>query len=647
MYSTGPVEAWRVMMSLKSGLLSETTWALDTLNILLYDDHTVSYFMLAHLPGLLDNLIDHFRRYLNEIFDNFAENEISVGKMRVKDLDKTVCVRETYDAWRKTGEFEPTDVSNSLTAVIASCTMESQEGFSSSSSDWLMGGGDTTLHIQTHMAATKECPTELRNKRTHSSCPEVKCEKNVKGENEGLPLKDEPELLEQSKTVVKESNSHEECKEVGSPASSVSNCSSPDSDLDSKQSFVNLKKVKLDAKPKLENAKCTVGNFSSALGRETDEEEFTRRLKKELDLDVDSVLESDIDIMALLDSKESCKLKHQSEPIEEEQSSKKEDAPLCLRSDWQNTVSRRCVCVSNILRGLSFVPGNDGEMARHAGLLMILGRLFLLHHRHVKRVPYRHSYLQDERDCECPSDDTQDWWWECLEALRENALVMIANVAGQLDLSFYPELISFPILDGLLHWCVCQSAAALDTMPTATPGTSLSAQQLVLETLAKMSILEGNVDLILATPPTERLDELYSILVRMLAERQNPVTRELALVLLSNLAQGESTFVCVGDKRPCISTLMEFIEDAETSMNAYMSGGSSLAQAGYHTEDFCGTSVDMLRRAASTLVCFARIQVNRPLFLPFQERLLSLATSQVLDSAVVGSLAEVMFYLSR
>lgn len=51
-------------MSLKSGLLSEATWALDTLNILLYDDNTVLYFMLSQLPGLLDNLIDHFRRYL-------------------------------------------------------------------------------------------------------------------------------------------------------------------------------------------------------------------------------------------------------------------------------------------------------------------------------------------------------------------------------------------------------------------------------------------------------------------------------------------------------------------------------------------------------------------------------------------------------
>lgn len=36
-------------MSLKSGLLAESTWALDTINILLYDDSTVASFNLAQV----------------------------------------------------------------------------------------------------------------------------------------------------------------------------------------------------------------------------------------------------------------------------------------------------------------------------------------------------------------------------------------------------------------------------------------------------------------------------------------------------------------------------------------------------------------------------------------------------------------------
>ena len=49
-------------MSLRSGLLAEATWAIDTLNIMLFDDTTVVYFGLAHLPGLVDVLLDHFKR---------------------------------------------------------------------------------------------------------------------------------------------------------------------------------------------------------------------------------------------------------------------------------------------------------------------------------------------------------------------------------------------------------------------------------------------------------------------------------------------------------------------------------------------------------------------------------------------------------
>lgn len=49
---TGTPEAWRVMMSLKSGLLAESTWALDTINILLYDDNSISTFNLCQVSHI-------------------------------------------------------------------------------------------------------------------------------------------------------------------------------------------------------------------------------------------------------------------------------------------------------------------------------------------------------------------------------------------------------------------------------------------------------------------------------------------------------------------------------------------------------------------------------------------------------------------
>ena len=622
-------------MSLKSGLLSEATWALDTLNILLYDDNTVAYFMLSQLPGLLENLIDHFRRYLTEIFGAFDESEITVGAKVFEPSGE-----EANEYQPSSEEEEEIDKINqnakrSFSAVLVGSTFQfSKEGFQSGSSNWLMGGGDTTLHIQTHMGSMS---TEQQCQSTYvKSDTELQCSEDL---NFGKVLRIYSEQKQLSS--IGEKKSEALCMDMNCPRDRkcMVNCKEL-----KKESSCPVS-VKEDSESKPDTVVKTEEEQNENSTDENDDEKFTANLKKELDLDLDSDPE-DSEADVYIQREVVGKMNVKQEPIIEEQSCGKEDAPLCLRTETQDAVSRRCLCVSNILRGLSFVPLNDAEMSRHAGLLLIVGRLLLLHHRHAKRVPYRHSYLQEDIELESPSDDRQDWWWYCLEGLRENALVIIANIAGQLDLSLYPEAISLPLLDGLLHWFVCPSATAEDPMPTATPGTSLSPRQLVLEALAKMSILEANVDLILSSPPLTRVDELYGMLVRLVGERGNPVTREFALVLLSNLAQGENSFVGFGDSKACISMLLEFIEDAASTLNAY-SAGSALAQAGFPSENLCGTSVDMLRRAASTLVCLARIRSNRKLFLPFQQRILRLAIMKVLDNMITGHLAEILFYLSR
>uniref|UniRef100_A0A0B7BMB0 Uncharacterized protein n=2 Tax=Arion vulgaris TaxID=1028688 RepID=A0A0B7BMB0_9EUPU len=75
-----PFEPWRLMLSLKSGLLAESTWALDTLNILLYDDNTYGYFGLNTLPGLLEVLTEHFRHCLLQMFEEFEDLEAGLSQ---------------------------------------------------------------------------------------------------------------------------------------------------------------------------------------------------------------------------------------------------------------------------------------------------------------------------------------------------------------------------------------------------------------------------------------------------------------------------------------------------------------------------------------------------------------------------------------
>lgn len=74
----GVIEAWKVVMALKSGLLAESTWALNALTILLHDQNTIRQIVLHQLPGLLHTVIEHYRCSLNELFTikkNHAEPE--------------------------------------------------------------------------------------------------------------------------------------------------------------------------------------------------------------------------------------------------------------------------------------------------------------------------------------------------------------------------------------------------------------------------------------------------------------------------------------------------------------------------------------------------------------------------------------------
>lgn len=332
--------------------------------------------------------------------------------------------------------------------------------------------------------------------------------------------------------------------------------------------------------------------------------------------------------------------------ILEDEPHSKDEMPLSTLSDWQDSLARRCVCVSNIVRSLSFVPGNDLEMSKHPGLLLLLGRLVLLHHRHPERKQAPVTYEKEDEEDEGVSCDRDEWWWDCLEVLRENCLVTLANISGQLDLSIYPESICLPLLDGLLHWAVCPSAEALDPFPTLGPHSSLSPQRLVLETLSKLSIQDNNVDLILATPPFSRLEKLYGSLVRLVGDRKVAVCREMAVVLLANLAQGDSLAArAIAVQKGSVGNLLGFLEDS-LAATQYQQSQSSLLQL-QGGPQFEPTSVDMMRRAARALHALAKVEENHSEFTLYESRLLDISVSPLMNHLVSQVICDVLFLIGQ
>ncbi|XP_072303864.1 AT-rich interactive domain-containing protein 1A isoform X2 [Eucyclogobius newberryi] len=666
MKDIGTPEAWRVMMSLKSGLLAESTWALDTINILLYDDGSISTFNLCALPGFLELVVEYFRRCLIEIFGILKEYEVGDPGQRALlnpfaedvDSDDEVPMPEGADMCTDDEEEEEdeeearpvvqvkeevhTPLSKSAEDQEDHKEMESpvKEPFSSTSGSqdpnvhlekprqaskfdklpikvirkrnpfmtkhaaklrqlqsfdsglvhWSIGGGDTTEHIQTHFESRMD--VFKRCKRT--AAPEAR--KKVPQAALGTPDPGKPNSEDKPLQPPQPNNTDQSPLPIGVPVTATI-----DDVLSARPGSVTEEVVRGGAEEQKEN-----GKYLFSINPE-------------------------------LQSRRNIKI------LEDEPHSK-DETPLCTLSDWQDSLSRRCICVSNIIRSLSFIPSNDLEMSKHPGLLLLLGRLVLLHHRHPERKQAPVTYEKEDDEDEGVSCERDEWWWDCLEVLRENCLVTLANISGQLDLSLYSESICLPLLDGLLHWAVCPSAEALDPFPTLGPHGSLSPQRLVLETLSKLSIQDNNVDLILATPPFSRLEKLYGSLVRLVGERKVAVCREMAVVLLANLAQGDSLAArAIAVQKGSVGNLLGFLEDS-LAATQYQQSQSSLLQMQHHFEP---TSVDMMRRAARALHALAKVEENHSEFTLFESRLLDISVSPLMNSLVSQVICDVLFLIGQ
>ncbi|XP_071393571.1 AT-rich interactive domain-containing protein 1A-like [Centroberyx affinis] len=690
MKDIGTPEAWRVMMSLKSGLLAESTWALDTINILLYDDNSISTFNLCQLPGFLELVVEYFRRCLIEIFGILKEYEVGdpgqrtlidpnaaedssddeIPTAEVEDMDtdeeeeddeeeeeekanpdpsSLVQVKQEEESSQKekTSEEEDEEREGESSSKEASAPASGsaqdpgvpsekprqaskfdklpikvvrkknpflanraskygrRQSFDSGLIHWSIGGGDTTEHIQTHFESRADL-LKLRKRTPAATASRKKVQaletvtenaEKTKANGEDKPPQQQPQSSEPQKSPAEKTPPPPPLP-VSAPVTATI-----DDVLSARPGSVTEEVVRGGAEEQKENGKYL---FS-----------------------INPDLQSRRNIKILEDEPHS-----------------KDETPLSTLSDWQDSLARRCICVSNIVRSLSFIPGNDQEMSKHPGLLLLLGRLVLLHHRHPERKQAPVTYEKEEEEDEGVSCERDEWWWDCLEVLRENCLVTLANISGQLDLSIYPESICLPLLDGLLHWAVCPSAEALDPFPTLGPHGSLSPQRLVLETLSKLSIQDNNVDLILATPPFSRLEKLYGSLVRLVGERKVAVCREMAVVLLANLAQGDSLAArAIAVQKGSVGNLLGFLEDSLAATQYQQSQSSLLHMQG--APHFEPTSVDMMRRAARALHALAKVEENHSEFTLYESRLLDISVSPLMNSLVSHVICDVLFLIGQ
>ncbi|AWP16701.1 putative AT-rich interactive domain-containing protein 1B-like [Scophthalmus maximus] len=609
---TGTPEAWRVMMSLKSGLLAESTWALDTINILLYDDSTVASFNLAQLPGFLELVVEYFRRCLIEIFGILEEFEVG-----------TVAHKSLLDPPSNQKEEEP---------------IHDQETDSAVPPESESASGVETQVEQTGGAA-EEAPRVAAESESAVPVAELEPKPQQASKYDKLPIK----------IVQKEDLIEDMTERLGYVTEFTSGLLHWQAGGGDSTSHIQTHFEPRTAPPARADEK--IRNESR---QENTAEDGKKQAPKHITATIDDVLCARVDALSYAHPARSLP----SYPFRVHPDGEKdhitllEDEPRCLDeaplstlSGWQDSLSKRCLCVSNIVRSLSFIPGNDSDMSRHPALVLLLGRLLLLHHQHPERNRSPPGYQRDEQREQGLSSSKEEWWWECLSLLRENAMVTLANISGQLDLSTYSDTICLPVLDGLLHWMVCPSAEAQDPFPSAAPHSLLTPQRLVLECLCKLSIQDGNVDLLLATPPFSRQEKLFTFLVRYVGQRKAQVYREMAVAVLSHLAQGDPTAArAIAMQKGSVGNLVGFLEDG-VSMAQYQQNPHSLLHMGHPPMD--PPSINMMCRAAKGLLAMAKVEENKTEFVLYESRLLDISISSVLSAGVVDIICQVLFHLGK
>ena len=639
-----PVEGWRLVMALKSGLLMESTWALDVLNVLLYDDNAFTYFGLGNMPGLMEAVLEHWRASLIGLFGVTEDLEVPAEGGESRTRKRARCDEE--DSARKWYHTRSEGEGDKAVKVEAGSDREFELGiakpFDAKDKHNVLSGNDFS-------------------KRPRFSEEEVEF---VEKDEELFVTDEDREWDYATRSEDTAPSSELWARGGGLSTSHVMPAFSPD--LVGLVPFVRLlkdmaasgdktkskspgKKGKKSEKAKApENNKATVEIKSEA----EDVNEGEDDSKEDVPAQPEDIVEKIRRLTGIVLRDPEAARKRWSEESLEDECYMRDEPSLHLVSETQDSLGRRAVAVSTILRNLSFVPGNEFEFSRNTQFLTIAGRLLLFCHWYPKRAPKQRNYDRGEdaseaTDESCTSllNGETEWWWDFLHVIRENVMVVLANISGALELSPFDEDVVRPILHGLLEWSVSSSSYAQDPFPYVGAHSTLSPQRLAIETLTKLCLHEANVDLILTTPPFGRIVKLTRFLAKKLYRYEDQVLREFSINMLFYLSAadtGVARTIAVADQT--VGLLLGFIEQAE--QNALVVAQQHGVNALRDNPDSMGTSLDMLRRAASTLFNLSRHADNIPLFVTHEQRLLSLVMSQILDQGVASILSNVLFNIA-
>lgn len=345
-------------MALRSGQLCETTWAIDVLNILLFDDTTIAYFGLANLPGLLDILLEHWRKSLEDVFEPNSDQQDEIkGDVDLGEPVEPV-PNESTKILKSVPNYSMVTVKGKPVVAVPRSDLFIRDDRKSWDLDGEAGSEDESLDV----APAKYIISPFRGEVL--TLPFARRLETVK------KVKTEPEIVVNNIKTEVDTKTEDRLNQL--------KCK--DKEDVSKRNLVDVKQNSdeqiLDSKDNKKEDKIT----------ENSDESVKRTEKSEVEVETPK--------LNIRDPQGVLKRRRMSDC--EDECYSRDESSLLLAGEAQDALARRCICLSTIIRNLSFVPGNEAEMARSSVLLTVLGRLLLLHHEHPPRQTQQRNYDREE-----------------------------------------------------------------------------------------------------------------------------------------------------------------------------------------------------------------------------------------------------------
>jgi len=430
-------------MAMRSGLLTECTWALDVLNVLLFDDSTVQFFGISNLPGLLTLLLEHFQKNLAEMFDE-RENEEPSSLLAEEAVDddadsgtvmceklrssgrQSRCVR-SISSYNRRRHYENMDRSGKSRLGNGSDSEDADEGIdlgqvrvqpnpeerslllSFTPNYTMVTRKGVPVRIQTAdhdiFVDERQKAWDIDTNRLYEQLEPVGSDAWTYGFTEPDPLdgiidvfKSEIVNIPFARYVRSEKKAKtrtEVATTARKPEIKQEENSSEEQAFNKKRRLVSGGSSSSGPTAEGKKSKLASEEFAQPIAEVKKEPGTADSDCRPVDMDIEAPQQRLTNGVApcssnpeTFDPRTTAKdvarvLQRRRDSSFEDECYTRDEASLHLVNESQDSLARRCIALSNIFRNLTFVPGNETVLAKSTRFLAVLGRLLLLNHEHL------------------------------------------------------------------------------------------------------------------------------------------------------------------------------------------------------------------------------------------------------------------------